>query len=194
MNLGRHRIFPKYFQPQPKPSLGEQIRKWQTITSHVHLYNYQYWANLEAKSTWEKYGAFLNSFNPKFNRKREWIKDRIVRHEVSLLFHQTCVKEDIHICLVSFFVQWYINLRGLLNAKAILLEEQKWHHLTHSWEDKRVNTFPKGIRSKVHVIAWLYIYIYIYIHTRWSFNRYGGFFDKKKKSGIFFHEHKLYIV
>ena len=34
---------------------------------------------------------------------------------------------------------------NLFNAKAILLEEQKWYDLTHSWEDKGVHTFPKGI-------------------------------------------------
>ena len=41
----------------------------------------------------------------------------------------------------------------LFNAKAILLEEQKWYYLTHSWEDNRVHTFPKGICPKVNVIA-----------------------------------------
>ena len=33
----------------------------------------------------------------------------------------------------------------LFNAKAILLEEQLCDYLTHSWEDKGVHTFPKGI-------------------------------------------------
>ena len=41
----------------------------------------------------------------------------------------------------------------LFNAKAILLEEQLWYYLTHSWEDKGVHTFPKGICPKVNVIA-----------------------------------------
>ena len=54
--------------------------------------------------------------------------------------------------LVSLFL-WHINLRGLFNAKAILLEEQWWYYLTHSWEDKGVHTFPKGICPKVNVIA-----------------------------------------
>ena len=43
----------------------------------------------------------------------------------------------------------------LFNAKGILWEEQWWYYLTHSWEDKGVHTFPKGICSKVNVIAWL---------------------------------------
>ena len=46
-----------------------------------------------------------------------------------------------------------INLHGLFNAKAILLEEQQWCFLTHSWEDKGVHTFPKGICMKVNIIA-----------------------------------------
>ena len=41
----------------------------------------------------------------------------------------------------------------LFNAKAILIEEQYWYYLTHSWEDKGVHTFPKGICPKVNVIA-----------------------------------------
>ena len=53
----------------------------------------------------------------------------------------------------GFFVKWHINLCRLFNAKAILLEEQLWYYLTHSWEDKGVHTFPKGICPKVNVIA-----------------------------------------
>ena len=43
----------------------------------------------------------------------------------------------------------------LSNAKAILLEEQKWYYLTHGWEDKGIHTFLKGICPKVNVIAQL---------------------------------------
>ena len=45
------------------------------------------------------------------------------------------------------------TLYWLFNAKAILLEKRGWYYLTHSWEDKRVHTFPKGICPKVNVIA-----------------------------------------
>ena len=54
---------------------------------------------------------------------------------------------------------WFLSFNGistlfrLFNAKAILLEEQYWYYLTHSWEDKGVHTFPKGICPKVNVIA-----------------------------------------
>ena len=42
------------------------------------------------------------------------------------------------------------TLFRLFNAKAILLEEQEWYYLTHSWWDKGVHTFPKGICPKVN--------------------------------------------
>ena len=45
--------------------------------------------------------------------------------------------------LVSLF-NGISTLFRLFNAKAILLEEQWWYNLTHSWEDKGVHTFPKG--------------------------------------------------
>ena len=35
------------------------------------------------------------------------------------------------------------------------VEEQMWYYLTHSWKDKGVHTFPKGICPKVNVIALL---------------------------------------
>ena len=52
--------------------------------------------------------------------------------------------------LVSLF-NGISTLFSLFNAKAILIEEQ--YYLTHSWEDKGVHTFPKGICPKVNVIA-----------------------------------------
>ena len=39
----------------------------------------------------------------------------------------------------------------LLNAKAILVEEQKWYCLSKSKEDKAVHTIPKSL--KVNVMA-----------------------------------------
>ena len=54
--------------------------------------------------------------------------------------------------LVSLF-SGISTLFRLFNAEAILLEEQYWYYLTHSWEDKGVYTFPKGICPKVNVIA-----------------------------------------
>ena len=52
--------------------------------------------------------------------------------------------------LVSLF-NGISTLFRLFYAKAILLEEQWWYYLTHSWEDKGVHTFPKGISLKVIV-------------------------------------------
>ena len=51
------------------------------------------------------------------------------------------------LCLMAYQPCW------LFNAKVIILEEQWWYYLTHSWEDKGVHTFPKGICPKVNIIA-----------------------------------------
>ena len=57
-----------------------------------------------------------------------------------------------------FGLVWFVCLMAyqpleVNNAKAIPLEEQSWYYLTHSWEDKGVHTFPKGICLKVNIIA-----------------------------------------
>ena len=39
-------------------------------------------------------------------------------------------------CGFSLFIYWHINPRGLIITKAIIVEEQQWYHLTHSWGDK----------------------------------------------------------
>ena len=64
---------------------------------------------------------------------------------------------------ISIFSGLY-NLRGLFNANVILLEEQQWFYLTHSWEDKGVHTFPKGICPKVNMIARLEFEL-VYYHS-----------------------------
>ena len=68
--------------------------------------------------------------------------------------------------------QYCINLHGLFNAKAILLEEQQWHYLTHSWKDKGVPTFPMGICLKVNVIAQLEFKLTYYDSAVQHFNYY----------------------
>ena len=72
----------------------------------------------------------------------------------------------------GFFVFWHFNLRRLFNAKAILLEEQWWYYLTHSWEDKGVHTFPKDICPKVNVIARLEYGLAYYNSAVYHFNHY----------------------
>ena len=54
-------------------------------------------------------------------------------------------------------VQQQINLRGLFNAKVIIVVEQYWYYLTHFFFERRkdVHTFLLAIRRKVNVIAWL---------------------------------------
>ena len=71
--------------------------------------------------------------------------------------------------LVSLFY-WHINLCRLFNASC--LEEQLWYYLTHSWEDKGVHTFPKGICPKVNVIARLDFQLTYYDSEVHRFNHY----------------------
>ena len=50
----------------------------------------------------------------------------------------------------------HINLYGLFNAKAILVEEQKSYFLIDkAGKDKAVHSFPKDMSPKVNVIVWL---------------------------------------
>ena len=73
---------------------------------------------------------------------------------------------------------WFLCLMAyqlcfrLFNAKAILLEEQYWDYLTHSWEDKGVHTFPKGICLKVNVIVRLEYELVYYDSAVHRFNHY----------------------
>ena len=71
--------------------------------------------------------------------------------------------------LVSLF-NGISTLFRLFNAKAILLEEQ--YYLTHSWEDKEVHIFPKGICPKVNIIAWLENELAYYDSVVHRFNHY----------------------
>ena len=71
--------------------------------------------------------------------------------------------------LVSLF-NGISTLFRLFNAKAILLEEQ--YYLTHSWEDKGVHTFPKGICPKVNIIARLENELAYYDSAVHRFNHY----------------------
>ena len=77
----------------------------------------------------------------------------------------------VSIGLVSLF-SGISTLFRLFNAKSILLEEQYWYYLTHSWEDKGVNTFPKGICSKGNVIVRLEYELTYYDFAVHRFNHY----------------------
>ena len=71
--------------------------------------------------------------------------------------------------LVSLF-NGISTLFRLFNAKAILQEEQ--YYLTHSWEDKGVHTFSKGICPKVNIIARLENELAYYDSAVHRFNHY----------------------
>ena len=113
-----------------------------------------------------------------------------VRGCIIFLPDTICSNSYLHFHLIWFLLQssalptelscdshWFLCLMAyqqcrLFNANAILLEEQLWYYLTHSWEDKRVHTFPKGICPKVNVIARLQYELAYYDSAVHRFNRY----------------------
>ena len=56
-------------------------------------------------------------------------------------------------CFVWFLYQWLINLRGLLNAKALFVKEQQRFYLKHAVSDNGVHRFPKDINLKANMTA-----------------------------------------
>ena len=44
---------------------------------------------------------------------------------------------ECHI-LDKFFFFWHVNLLRLINAKAVLVEGQKWYYLTPNWRGFKV--------------------------------------------------------
>ena len=96
--------------------------------------------------------------------------------------------------LCSFFIVTYIlcyfsvslfnGISTLFNAKAIILEEEEWYYLTHSWEDKGVHTFPKGICSKVNVIARLEFELAFYDSAVQRFNHYTTRTHPRDNEGV----------
>ena len=61
----------------------------------------------------------------------------------------------------GFFIECYINLHGLFNARVILIEEQQWYYLTHTWEFIYIYIY---IHTYVH--TYIYIFMYVYTYTR----------------------------
>ena len=56
--------------------------------------------------------------------------------------------------LVWFGLVYLFN--GILACVGYLMpkkKKQEWYDSTHSWEDKGIHTFPKGICPKVKVIG-----------------------------------------
>ena len=102
--------------------------------------------------------------NRYYHSGSKWIRDAAVQH---LSHYATETSPGF-----GFFVLWHINLCRLFNAKAILQEEEWWYYLTHTWEDKGVHTFPKGICPKVNVIAQLEYELTYYDFAVHRFNHY----------------------
>ena len=112
------------------------------------------------------------------------VKNRIiqVQYLVPRFFYETRVLIFLKNLKGKSVHSWWFGLVSLFNgistvfrlfnAKAILLEEQWRYYLTHSWEDKGVHTFPKGICPKVNVIARLEHELAYYDSAVHRFNHY----------------------
>ena len=50
------------------------------------------------------------------------------------LFNAKAIVVEETAVVFVWFLCYGINLRGLFNAKAIVVEEQQWYYLTHSFE------------------------------------------------------------
>ena len=74
-----------------------------------------------------------------------------------------------------FIYFWHINLCKLFNAR-----EQLCYNLTHSWEDKGIHIFPKGICPKVKLIARLEFELAYYDSAVHRFNHYTTKYIEKK--------------
>ena len=81
-----------------------------------------------------------------------------------LKFLQRLKRKENHFLPVwfVFFVYWHINICGLFNAKAILVEEQQYY-ITHSWGNKEIHAFHKSISPYVNEIEWLDFEIAYYV-------------------------------
>ena len=92
-------------------------------------------------------------------RKQKWKEKQLHRYfkrQISEISHEkacTCLRKRNLKKKKEGSVSWHINLLRIFNTKVILPEEQQWYYLTHSLEDKGVHIVPKGICSKVNVIA-----------------------------------------
>ena len=80
---------------------------------------------------------------------------------------------SIVVCFFCFFCLMAHQIRGLFNAKVMLLEEQQYCYLTHSWDDKGIHAFSKGICPKGKVIAQLEFEFAYYDSAVQQFNHYN---------------------
>ena len=121
-------------------------------------------------STWDgiqvspAIGEHSNHYaNVRYNILIEFLERKWIRDFFKIIFFNNGINSkkvlELFKYRVFFLSDWLPNesrfglvLRSF-NAKSILLEEQSWYYLTHSWDDKGVHTFPKGICPKVYVTA-----------------------------------------
>ena len=70
----------------------------------------------------------------------------------NILIHKPISTHDFRVGLVSLF-NGISTFVGYLMPKPFSKKNSSGTILTHSWEDKGVHTFPKGICPKVNIIA-----------------------------------------
>ena len=97
------------------------------------------------------------------------LKNEDVTFLISVLWTEETL---FHLFVFVFFLMAYQLFLGYLMPKPLLREEQQWYYLTHSWEDKGVHTFPKGICPKVNVVARLEYELAYYDSAVHRFNHY----------------------
>ena len=81
--------------------------------------------------------------------------NQLVNNISTLEYQIASFVQQLGLVWFGFFVQWHINLPGLCNTEAIILQGQYWYYLTHRWGYKGLYTFPRSISFKKNVIALL---------------------------------------
>ena len=77
------------------------------------------------------------------------------------MYGQICIHVLV-LVLISFF-KWHINLRGLFNAKAILLKELRGCYLILKWIYVCICIYVY-VHVYVYIYAYFIMYAYIYIY------------------------------
>ena len=81
-------------------------------------------------------------------KSKEWFLSKTMKTNTDFIDLYVYMCE---IVWLRFYALEHINFHELCNSKAIQVDHQEWNYITHRWNNKEVNNFPKDI----------YIYIYI---------------------------------
>ena len=124
--------------------------------------------SLSLESEWQSTQVYrtLLSILPDFNKAIVWIFSILLLIKKILKFYFPSPSE---------MFQWLASLRNCISTFAgyLMPKPEQWrYNLTHSWEDKGVHNFPKGICVKVNVIARLEFELTYYDSGSHCFNHY----------------------